>query len=84
MQKPWISDGTALLAVFEALKGNGSAERSSIDRRTGSCRQGWSEILVRLSTVEAALLQDLSWWGPGMEGRLRQLTDVRTPISTDR
>ena len=78
MQEPWISAAPTLLAVFEAVRENGSFERSSIDRRTGSFRQGWTDLLFRVSPMEAAMLQDLTWWGPRMEDRLKELTYVQS------
>ncbi|MBI4003240.1 MAG: hypothetical protein HY348_15850 [Nitrospira defluvii] len=84
MQKPWISGGATLLAIFQAIRGNGSIERSLLDRRTGSFSQRWPGVLTGLSAVEAALLQDLTWWGPLMESRLQQLTGSRAKTRTDR
>ncbi len=78
MKRHWISGTTTLLALFDAAQGNAVAERSCIDRRTGSFCQGWSDILTRLSPHEAAMLQNLAWWGPQMKHRLVQLTDVHT------
>ena len=78
MYESWLPGTTTLLAVFEAAQGNGAVERSRIDRRSGCVSPGWPGMLTRLSSVEAAMLQDLAWWGPQMEGRLTQLTDVRT------
>lgn len=82
MQKTWISTTATLLAIFDAVQEQGSVERSGIDRRTGSFRPGWPVILTRLTAMEAAMLQDLAWWGPQMERRLTQLTDVRTTTQT--
>ncbi|HAP40012.1 MAG: hypothetical protein R3B11_09550 [Nitrospira sp.] len=64
------------MAVFEAVRERRTVERSGVDPRTGAFRQGWPEIVAQLSTVDAALLQDVPWWGPQMERRLTQLTDV--------
>ncbi len=77
MPQPWIIGSTALLAVFEAVREHRVVERSGVDPRTGAFRQGWPEIMARLSPIDAALLQDLAWWGPQMERRLTQLTDAR-------
>lgn len=77
MHHPWIYPTTTLLEVFEAVQRNEMVERSCIDLRTGSFRPGWPSILTKLTVVEIAMLQDLSWWGHHMEHRLTQLTDVR-------
>lgn len=77
MQRAWISNISTLAALFDA-QGHAAAERSSVDRRTGSFRQGWSDLLTRLSPREAAMLQDLTWWGPQMKQRLVQLGSVQT------
>ena len=77
MSKPWITGATTLLAVFEAVRECCIVERSGVDPHTGVFRQGWPEILARLSPLDAAMLQDISWWGPQMERRLTQLTDAR-------
>ncbi len=77
MQRAWFSGTSTLAALFEAAQGSAVAERSCLDRRTGSFRDGWSDILTRLSPVEAAMLQDFTWWGPQMQRRLGQLTDVQ-------
>ncbi len=84
MQEPWISGGSTLLAIFQAVRGNGSIEQCSLDQRTGSFSQRWPGVLTRLSTVEAAMLQDLTWWGPLMESRLKQLAGFRAETRTDR
>lgn len=78
MKRPWISNTTTLMAIFEAAQGHAVAERSSVDRRTGSFRQGWSDLVTRLSPREVAMLQDLTWWGPQMKQRLVQLAHVQT------
>ncbi len=78
MKRPWISGTTTLIALFDVTQGNLAAERSCVDRRTGFYRQGWSDLLIRLSPLEAAMLQDFSWWGPQMKHRLVQLTGVHT------
>ena len=83
MQEPWISDGSTLLAIFRAVRGNGSIERFLLDRQTGSFSQCWPGVLTGLSPVEAALLQDLTWWGPLMESRLRQMMGSRSDTKTD-
>jgi hypothetical protein len=78
MQRAWISNTTALVALFDAAQGHTAGERSSLDRRTGSFRQGWPDILTKLTAREAAMLQDLTWWGPQMKQRLVQLAHVHT------
>ncbi len=78
MARAWISNTATLVALFDAAQGHAAAERSSVDRRTGSFRQGWSDLLTRLSSREAAMLQDLTWWGPQMKQRLVQLENVHT------
>ncbi|MBA5870419.1 MAG: hypothetical protein GDA68_10545 [Nitrospira sp. CR2.1] len=77
MPKLWITGGTTLLAVFEAVRECRTVERSGVDPRTGAFRRGWPEIVAQLTPVDAALLQDVPWWGPQMEHRLTQLTEVR-------
>ncbi|CAE6730027.1 MAG: hypothetical protein H8K06_17965 [Nitrospira sp.] len=76
MPKPWITGATTLLAVLEAARECRTVERSGVDPRTGAFRQGWPEIVAQLSSVDVAMLQDIPWWGPQMERRLTQLTDV--------
>jgi hypothetical protein len=78
MTRAWISNTTTLVALFDAAQGHPAAERSTVDRGTGSFRQGWSDILLSLSPREAAMLQDLTWWGPQMKQRLVQLANVHT------
>jgi hypothetical protein len=78
MTRAWISNTTTLVALLDAAQGHAAAERSSLDRRTGSFRQGWSDILTSLSPREAAMLQDLTWWGPQMKRRLVQLSTDHT------
>ncbi|HNA26360.1 MAG TPA: hypothetical protein PKV55_06085 [Nitrospira sp.] len=77
MSKPWVTGASTLLAVYEAVRERHVHERSCVDPRTGDFRRGWLEILAQLSPLEAAMLQDVAWWGPQMERRLTQLTDVR-------
>lgn len=72
MQETWISGGSSLLAIFQAIQDDGSFGRSSLNRR-GSFSQQWPGVLTNLSSVEVALLQDLFWWGPLMESRLQKL-----------
>ena len=73
-----------MLAIFQAIRGNGSIEQSLLDCRRESFSQRWPGVLTRLSAVEAAMLQDLTWWGPLMESRLQQLTGSRAETRTDR
>lgn len=74
MQETWISRGTSLLTIFQAIRGTGSDARSNC--RTTFFSQYWPGDLSTLSSVEAALLQDLLWWGPLMESRLEQLAGL--------
>lgn len=82
-QEQWIAGTSTLLAVFQAMRGNPSAEPQLHDRRTGSFSQRWPGVLTGLSAVEAAMLQDLTWWGSLMESRLKQMTDPRTETRSD-
>jgi len=84
MQESWISGGSSLLAIFQAIRGNESIDRSPMAGRPSSFSQHWPGVLTKLSPVEAALLQDLLWWGPLMESRLQQLARSRTATQTDR
>jgi hypothetical protein len=83
-QERWIAGTSTLLAAFQAMRGDPSAEPQPRDRRTGSFSQRWPGVLTGLSAVEAAMLQDLTWWGPLMESRLKQMTDTRTEARSDR
>ena len=84
MQESWISGGSSLLAIFQAIRGNESNDQSPMAGRPGSFSQHWPGVLTKLSPVEAALLQDLRWWGPLMESRLQQLAGSRTAAQPDR
>lgn len=72
----WIAGTSTLLAVFRAMRGEPSAEPQGRDRRTGSYSRQEFGLLTELSAVEAAMLQDLAWWGPCMENRLQQMTET--------
>jgi hypothetical protein len=60
------------------MRGEPPAEPQGRDRRTGSYSRREFGLLTGLSAVEAAMLQDLTWWGPRMEHRLQQMTDAGT------
>ena len=63
MSKPWIAGATTLLAVLEAVRERRTVERSGVDSRTGAFRRGWPEIVAQLSSVDAAMLQDVPGGG---------------------
>ncbi len=84
MQESWILGGATLLSIFQAVRGNDSIERSSFEHRTTSFSQRWPGVLSGLTAGEAAMLQDLAWWGPLMENRLKQLAGSRAETRTIR
>jgi len=84
MQDRWVSRASSLLATFQAVRGEEPAARSLVDRRTESFSQRWPGIVSRLNALEAAMLQDLTWWGPRMQSRLKQMTNTTTENRSDR
>ncbi|WHZ22118.1 MAG: hypothetical protein OJF47_001230 [Nitrospira sp.] len=83
-QERWIAGTSTLLAVFQAMRGDPPIDPQPRNRRTGPFSQRWPGVLTGLSSVEAAMLQDLTWWGPLMEHRLKQMADIGTDIRSDR
>ena len=78
MQESWILGGATLLSIFQAIRGSSSIEpSSSFERRTHLSSRHWPTVLRGLTAAEAAMLQDLAWWGPLMENRLQQMAGVR-------
>ncbi len=76
MHKSWIVGGATLLSIFQAERGTGWIACSSFEQRTNLNGPRWPKVLSGLTAVEAALLQDVAWWGPVMESRLQQLAGV--------
>jgi hypothetical protein len=89
MQESWILGGATLLSIFQAICGSSLTERTSPleSRRHLLSSQQWPTVLSSLTAAEAAMLQDLTWWGPLMENRLQRMVGVRVepePISRGR
>lgn len=72
-----------LLTAFQAVHEMRSIEGFLPDHQRELLPQQWADILTRLSPVEAALLQDFAWWGPLMNQRLRQLSDIHSSFRID-
>ena len=83
MQEPWISRGSALLAAFQVVHEMTLIEHFQPGDQSALRLRPWPDILARLSSAEAALLQDFTWWGPLMEKRLQQLTKIHSSIQID-
>jgi len=89
MQESWVLGGATLLSIFQAICGSSLIEGTSPleSRRRLLSSQQWPAVLSGLTAAEAAMLQDLAWWGPLMENRLQRMAGVRVepePISRGR
>jgi len=74
MQGLWDSSTVPLLEVFQELNHGSFAEPNFIraaENGVLSVAPSWPGALSRLRGLGVALLQDLPWWGPVMERRLR-------------
>ncbi|MEX5218731.1 MAG: hypothetical protein AB7G68_06960 [Nitrospiraceae bacterium] len=78
MEDLWASSASSLWDVLTEVRGSHtdrfSPERCHSLRKTGP---SWPGALTRLRASEAALLQDMAWWGPMMEDRLHRWRDER-------
>lgn len=79
MQGLWATSAGSLLDVVAEVRGRrtGSGLSRLCHSRTRAVGPSWPGVLTRLSGIEAALLQDVMWWGPVMEERLHQWSDER-------
>ena len=87
MQGLWDSSTVPLLQVLRELNGGSFAETNLIraaQKGVPSVGPSWPEALSRLRGMEVALLQDLPWWGPLMERRLRDWPQDGGAYSSDR
>jgi hypothetical protein len=75
MQGLWATSAASLLDVVAELRGRPTeAGLSRLSRgRIRAAGPAWPGVLTRLSGIEAALLQDVMWWGPVMEEQLHLL-----------
>lgn len=73
MQVWWVADASCLLDIFSALHNSPTDEFLHQLSRPGRRlhRPAWLQLLARLSAREAALLQDVTWWGPSLVERER-------------
>ena len=81
MQGLWDSSAVPLLEVFQELNHGSFAEPNFIraaENGVLSVAPSWPGALSRLRGLGVALLQDLPWWGPVMERRLR--TGLKTHV----
>lgn len=67
----------SLLDVVAEVRGRPAGARLSRlpCTRIRAMGPAWPGILTRLRGIEAALLQDVMWWGPVMEEKLQLWTD---------
>jgi hypothetical protein len=85
MQGLWATSASSLRDILTEVRGSHpdpflSAHCHSRYKAPGP---SWPGALTRLSGIEAALLQDLTWWGPVMEDRLHRWSDEQNPASQD-
>lgn len=75
----WVADASCLLDIFIAIHSTPTDEFLHRLSRPGRRLHGpaWPQLLTRLSPREAALLQDMTWWGPALVDRLRQQGEER-------
>jgi hypothetical protein len=87
MQGLWDSSTVPLLHVLRELNEGSFAETNFIraaEQGVASVGPSWPGALSRLRGLEVALLQDLPWWGPIMERRLRDWPQDACSYSSDR
>ena len=74
MQNLWATRASSLLNVLTEVRGGPTdAILSRLSQgRIGSIGPSWPAVLTQLRGIEAALLQDVTWWGPMMEERLHR------------
>jgi hypothetical protein len=72
MRNLWAASAASLLDVLTEVRGGPTdAVLSRLSQgRIGAAGPSWPAVLTRLHGIEAALLQDVTWWGPLMEERL--------------
>jgi hypothetical protein len=85
MRNLWASSAASLLDVLSEVRGGPSDTVLSrlSQGRIGTAGPSWPAVLTRLRGIEAALLQDVTWWGPLMEERLHRW-DIEGDVSSER
>jgi hypothetical protein len=74
MQDLWTVGAASLLNVLIEVRG-GSRDEALSDlgpSRARAAAPSWPGLLTRLRPMEAALLQDVTWWGTKMEEQLHR------------
>lgn len=81
MQNLWATGAASLLEVLTEVRGVPRDEMlaSLYSHPRASRRPSWPGVLARIRGIEAALLQDVKWWGPAMEERLYRWSDEEGP-----
>jgi hypothetical protein len=76
-----VTNASHLLDVLTEIRGISTTDPHDIlsHIRSGSGRPSWPDVLGRLRGIEAALLQDMTWWGPAMQERLHQWSGEQRP-----
>ena len=83
MEGLWASSLSSLRDVLIEVRGSHTDRFSPNLRhsRRKTVGPSWPGTLTRLRGIDAALLQDMTWWGPMMEDRLHRWSDEQAIAS---